>query len=1435
MPDQLFLTALPNGKDGNSLRLSLLLTPSLAENNVLPPPWNTWPATAANLKWSVSFHTGAGHVPFGNPIGADRDPLSPPDFDANLWSQVFAGVLVKPRRGHRHLHQTWRLSHKIGQLHQDHMLYHLAHGYRQLAASRNIDLDAQFMSLRDVTMPPVLFLHPKFQSTVAQQYDERTNALGLLDAQVATIPVTYRDTVNNRIKHGRTQLEKYGGAPLSAVSLAALYITCLKAAGPAGIPVPAAVAAIGVIQNWFPPRGNMFPATCPDPMAPILDNVLNHVQMLLFHRRIPTEAPCKIDPPDFHQLLGLVHNYPAIMRPLGLVYDLVVTPPAGLTSPFSVAIHFGSDPYSTDVASQLSVTSPFTQCTMTADYFFATPEDDHLIDSGILNLQIQDADAASGQRFLLVSEDADGHGLKLTDQSNNSARADEYYSNAPTSMNQAPARNGMAATPPPSAAPTGPPPTPRTMGLALFDQGRLTALEKSAQKYVDSNGAPQVPTDLYAEDLILGYRVDVWYNGKFYSLCQRKSEYDIFKPRSNDQIGTWLPASMMELAADEGFISFGATQSVVDPMGETDPSNPNYSANSVTQIHQAVFTWTGWSLSVPPLKGFPTMNPPDDAAQQTSSDCMPENSKHLAIRPIFMLKDGAKQPPLRFNTDYAMRCRVVDLAGNSAPPTIDPQNTQYRNYTIQPATPFSLHEPIRAPHFLLLHPIDRESDSGSHIDRMVVRELDDVSERMLVPPRESLRLAELWGLLDSDRLPKTAFGAQQLLIDGSFPSVACAEEQGWIQGDVDTPADNDGIFLKNISGDDPKNPYYPDPLANYVRVEMFQLSDDPAQSKPVGSAVWIDMHKNLAWPQRLPVRIRMTPIEDGDPSATVDPDNLAGEPIGLSNVPTLDVKVPRAGTVVLKISSAYYDGSAPQPLDRKRFIQLSHLSRLPLNRSASIGAKAIGLAEPKLQRPARELATALEASLNSADPFLDGSLEISTPSRTMTLVHAVRQPLEKPEFATAASSGRFQVLRAPGRPEANVSGQLRAHWPSTSKLTCHAVWSDEVDDLNKKKHAPVHHREVAFVATAREFSQDTPWPASRPRTLNGVLENFQDTRAHVVTYSLVASSNFREYYPGSEDPSSVNEPEFQQAGAEPVKLTVLSSVRPLAPKLSYVIPAFLWTNTWDPVGKIWYAGRTIVLRAYFERPFLLSGDRETVGVVLFDAAGGDPSKQDYASRWGGDPARPVANPILQNELSELNLCQADHPLVTCALAEGGTARIKPCTIQYSEPRRLWYADIPINTQYANGPFVRLALVRWQPDSLSPDVLPTLPETRCSQVVFAEFMQVAPDRWVSVHKRSGSKYTITISGAFANDPANNPLSLTLQKRWYALGRDTGWRPAPCDVSFSFTPQDASGVSTWTAELDTKHSAYRTKYRVLLTEKEFPDPNSRKSLSMFVDLP
>src|SRR5258708_10240062 len=348
---QLFLTTLPNGtaqdRSGKTvLRLSLLLTPSLNDNAQLSKPFTSWPDTAKDLKWTVTFlnpdHSSISPV-ISAPIPAQRDPLSAPNFDGKLERKIFgADPAVKKRTATNHLHKTWRLSHEITKLHHRHELYRLAHAYRQLFANPESALAEGINQLQKQTAPSPLFLHPEFQSDpanksdLAVKFDDRKATIGQWEALVSTLPnPELIKLIKKRVCYAIQQLENYGDAKLSAVSLCAVYVVSLQSAGAAGIPDPDAAKASDQIRLWPGNRDIIQSTDYPD-----IESVIHYTHMLLFHRRTVTNIePGPIKRPDFHQILGLLHNYPAIMRRLGLVYDLIVNPPAGLPEKCCVIIN----------------------------------------------------------------------------------------------------------------------------------------------------------------------------------------------------------------------------------------------------------------------------------------------------------------------------------------------------------------------------------------------------------------------------------------------------------------------------------------------------------------------------------------------------------------------------------------------------------------------------------------------------------------------------------------------------------------------------------------------------------------------------------------------------------------------------------------------------------------------------------------------------------------------------------------------------------------------------------------------------------------------------------------------------------------------------------------------------------------------------------------
>ncbi len=299
-------------------------------------------------------------------------------------------------------------------------------------------------------------------------------------------------------------------------------------------------------------------------------------------------------------------------------------------------------------------------------------------------------------------------------------------------------------------------------------------------------------------------------------------------------------------------------------------------------------------------------------------------------------------------------------------------------------------------------------------------------------------------------------------------------------------------------------------------------------------------------------------------------------------IPTLTIHLPQAATVVLRISSAAVDDKGSDGMGGDGTKHRVHLTHMVANHGKQNDVFDSLL--PKKQQsttPSSPGTILVEAGKNigaKLDPnvIINGSLDVQTPKRNMTLVHAVKKPLDPPFFDASG----LVVTRAPDKPEAAVEGNLGAHWLSTAKITCYARWSDRVDDITcaHERTPPKPHHEVAFAVTTKDLSVITGEPTLRQ--LDSIVHHFTDTRAHIVFYRLSGATGFREYYPEATEQPDKNLADYCNDSGESAPVIVLSSARPLAPSLVYLIPAFLWEDNYDHHTKTWCRHRTVLLRAY---------------------------------------------------------------------------------------------------------------------------------------------------------------------------------------------------------------------------------------------------------------
>jgi hypothetical protein len=367
-----------------------------------------------------------------------------------------------------------------------------------------------------------------------------------------------------------------------------------------------------------------------------------------------------------------------------------------------------------------------------------------------------------------------------------------------------------------------------------------------------------------------------------------------------------------------------------------------------------------------------------------------------------------------------------------------------------------------------------------------------------------------------------------------------------------------------------------------------------------------------------------------------------------------------------------------------------------------------------------------------------GCFWMITPYRKLELVHAVPQPLWDPSLDADARAVKKEI----GDTAAMFSGHAILHNWSTGKVELLAAWK-EWDDTSGA--GPVQIDRQAFASQALvTYRADAVLKGNTElldETEDGLrlrLE-FGDTRHRQVDFRLVGTSRYEEYFP----------PSLRSArNGLATSLDVASSARPAAPEVEYVLPTFGWKTETKGNKLI----RTRVgggLRIYLKRPWYSSGDEEQLGVVLAQQPPDrlPPALQPYVTQAGRDPiwesalshtalakgdfsncidykeglpleevppSRPASSNFLLRLLSRIFSRGTRHPV--------NVAAFEP---RYNPERGLWSCDVQFDPAKLTSyyPFVRLALARYQPHSIT--------DAHLSRVVLTDFIQLVPTRILEV--------------------------------------------------------------------------------------------------------
>ena len=355
---------------------------------------------------------------------------------------------------------------------------------------------------------------------------------------------------------------------------------------------------------------------------------------------------------DFHEAVSSLGDYPALMRRLGLVLDLQVPLGTGIPAASTVRVHPAlSAPFALSTVSA----TPKTAYRFTATSFVAAPKPAASdLKDGVANL-------ANSTAFDVVQLDVDGAALKLL----NLAATIEQLDKVPARLRS---RRFLPMQGPGREECSFPLPTCRNWFLPYRQRISLPSLRSAGISIVRANrpevvvamidaakvhngklktaeaALPLLPRKgrsrrrtsrriLYVDDLVRGYRVDVWTSetGKWYSLCMRQGRFNFTR-----RMGIPL------ILPEEGIVGMAATEAA-------DGSSDDM------KVGEPLFRWDGWSLAAPrPGKTIA----PDDSVQKVT------NTSHTSFGlEVGMQAEPKSLPRLRFGTRYRLRARAVDLGG----------------------------------------------------------------------------------------------------------------------------------------------------------------------------------------------------------------------------------------------------------------------------------------------------------------------------------------------------------------------------------------------------------------------------------------------------------------------------------------------------------------------------------------------------------------------------------------------------------------------------------------------------------------------------------------------------------------------------------------------------------------------------------------------------
>lgn len=1103
-------------------------------------------------------------------------------------------------------------------------------------------------------------------------------------------------------------------------------------------------------------------------------------------------APAPEEPEyDFHRIIASYADTPALLRALGLVIDVVL--PAD--NPIAAALRQEKEATGELGVQLLSWPGhdgqgdrcPQTAWQATAERFVTRSRTSDHADGLLALAEAHDRTLEANRKlrsdFDVFQLDVDGAALKsvnfgLTAQ-NLLARSFAPGSHGEVTYTTGD-RQGLAAL--------------RSGGLGISRHGRAAQVATTAaatalkNKAIETSAAESERIVLFAEDVLRGYRVDVQpQDGAWHSLCARVGDYRLART-----------GQVLALAPDEGYVKGASTSGdggddhylhealfrwtgwslVAERPGRTIAAVQEEGSGLQGEAVQSVDAVAsqgnglvarfraapgslprlrfGWSYRlrarVVDLAGN-SLQPDDASLRKSKNEQATEAVSYLRLEPV--------DPPALVHAHRVSEGESLERLVLRSNAGVSP-----RDY-------------LQTPDFAEVVKLDASADF----------DYQATCERHLVPPKASQLQCEQHGLFDeaigsgdADRV-KTAYAIAAREAGTLYDKLPGSQVELVTPASVDAAAQTKDVPPRLPDAQHPTGerlvggqyvvhrqaqvitPYLPDPLAAGVAIHGASNADmqrigitQPMELGP-DALVVLGPNQQLvllvryakAWPDSTGLRIVLA--ERDDPASLAE-ESCFEEPLGAQDLPQWDA--------AQRVLTLFVRKGHVARLRYASFVHPQRMQQLALPHwAASSGLQQV---------------IALHALL--------GLHWMVTPNRPLVLVHATQQPICTPRI------DKIQVHREAGDSFADLDAFVQLHGPSSGKVEVEAEWDEWIDDPSQP--GPQRRTQVRAVLAeiALPENHDNTFylaaqaQAQRPPAGNagggkgdralGNRHELGDTRFRLVRYRLRATTRFREYLPpalyaqtelvtragpfalqrrallgADTDPGAPVL--FDVEGAQPQGVALLSSAAPDVPVVIYTVPTLGWQRDLAP-GQAQRTSERLGggLRVYLDRPWFSSGDGELLGVVLqpegqrFGALA--PELQPYVTQWGLDP---MFDSALPKEASQARHFTAQVASASVELLElpGRQVLVVGHRVQWDAQRRLWFADIELDVGNSYMPFVRLSLVRWQPQSLD--------RLSVSRTVLTEFAQLLAHRRAVLRQGAAGAWDMALYGPV---PAQGPMRL-----------------------------------------------------------------------------